>query len=89
MKWKIFLYSIGGLLGAWIITSLFLPPLREYLSLKKALVRVKDENKELKKEIVRLKKEKGEIKNDKSYLEYLIRKELMMTKPGEKIYRIR
>lgn len=89
MKWKIIFFSIGGVLFVWILQSLFLPPLRKYISLKKEFVKIENENKNLEDEITELRKEKKRIENDKSYLEYLIRKKLMMIKPGEKVYRIK
>lgn len=53
----------------------------QQIKLSKELERIKFENEQLRKEIYYL-------ENDKSYMEYLIRRDLGYIKPGEKEYRI-
>ena len=89
MKWKFILYLLGIVSLLWIAGIVLLPPLNNYLSLKEELNEIKRENEQLKKEITSLREEEEKVKNDTFFLEYLIRKELKMIKPKEKVYRVK
>jgi len=62
---------------------------REYRELDRQWKELKLENERLEKEIEKYQKEVEKILTDTSYREYLIRKELKMLKPGEKVYRVK
>ncbi|NOZ63868.1 MAG: septum formation initiator family protein [Caldiserica bacterium] len=89
MKWKFILYIIGILLILWIAAMVLLPPLHQYLALKKDLDDLEKENDHLKQKIFSLQQEEERIKNDTFYLEYIIRRDLKMMKPEERVYRVK
>ncbi|GEM_PF-4456449 len=89
MKWKFILYTIGTILIVWIAVMVLLPPLHQYLALKSDLDNLEKENDSLKQEIASLQQEEEKIKNDTFYLEYIIRRDLKMMKPEERVYRVK
>ena len=82
------LNPLWAVLVIFALAIVYLPGLTKYLKLKRKEVELGEEINRLKTEISKLRKEEHLMKTDIGRLEQVVREELGLVKPGEKVIKV-